>query len=255
MRLWTIGWRSTSASSGPVTTSTMELERLSASKSNSGASADPSDWVVHGEILFILIRCLTHLAADIETVFHSKRFGTVSMPGKIMEASRYLVCLLDATVWPSNGVMFNAAINMMGQVLSLSSANFAWVQCPVMQSQTSLPAVVKHQHALDNALLKCNLASGANVQVLFGKPDSTAQDTRATSQRILGVTHTNYYPDTPFNESSVIKHGVIGPLPLIKIADLLGYDETTRPGPSGRTEQPLQSHLNGFECFIFHIFS
>lgn len=156
-----------------------------------------------------------------------------------MEASRYLVCLLDATVWPANGSMFNAAINVMGQILSLSSAHYGWVQCPVVQSQTTLPAVVKHQHALDLALLKNNMAFGTNIQLLFAKPDSTAQDTRSTAQRALGVTHTNY-SDTPFNESSAIKDGVVGPLPLIKIADLLGYDETTRPGPSGRTEQLLE---------------
>lgn len=140
----------------------------------------------------------------------------------------------------------------MSQVLTMSSTYFGWVQCPVLQSQTTLPALVKHQHILDNSLLKNSLNFGSNIGLVFTKPESTARDSRNPTQQIRGCTHSNFNNETPFSESAAVKTGLVGPLPLIKIADLIGFDDATRPGPSQRTEQQLIEYFGqNFSCCKF----
>lgn len=163
------------------------------------------------------------------------------------------MCLIDTTVWPANGSRLNAAIVAMSQVLAMSSTYFGWVQCPVLQSQTTLAALVKHQHILDNSLLKNSLNFGPNIGLVFTKPESTARDSRMPTQQIRGCTHSNFNNvSTPFSESAAVKTGLVGPLPLIKIADLVGFDDATRPGPSQRTEQQLIEYFGqNFSCCKF----
>lgn len=151
---------------------------------------------------------------------------------------RIVVCLVDLTVWPSNSMFLQNAITVLSSILAMSSNHFAWVQCPLIQSQTSLPALIKHQHMLDNLLLKNSLEFSLNIQLLFRKPDSTSRDSRQLSQRVLCVTHTNF-ENGIHRQSTAISGGYVGPLPLVKLADMLGFDEVAKPGPSLRTEQQL----------------
>lgn len=109
---------------------------------------------------------------------------------------------------------------------------------------------MKHQHILDNSLLKNSLNFGFNVGLVFTKPESTSRDARVPTQPIRACTHSNFNNDTPFAESNAVKTGLVGPLPLIKIADLMGFDDATRPGPSQRTEQQLTEYFGqDFSCF------
>lgn len=152
---------------------------------------------------------------------------------------RIVVCLVDLTVWPSNSAFMQNALSTLSSILAMSSNHFAWVQCPLIQSQTSLPALVKHQHMLDNLLLKNGLEFSPNIQLLFRKPDSTSRDGRQLAQRVLGVTHSNFENGCIHRQSNAISAGYVGPLPLVKLTDMLGFDEVAKPGPSPRTEQQL----------------
>ena len=89
-----------------------------------------------------------------------------------------------------------------------------------------------------------------NIGLVFTKPESTARDSRMPTQQIRGCTHSNFNNvSTPFSESAAVKTGLVGPLPLIKIADLVGFDDATRPGPSQRTEQQLIEYFGqNFSC-------
>ncbi len=59
---------------------------------------------------------------------------------------------------------------------------------------------------------------------------------RQLSQRVLGVTHSNFESGV-HRQSTAITAGYVGPLPLIKMSDMVGFDDMSKPGPSQRTEQ------------------
>ena len=151
---------------------------------------------------------------------------------------RYLIVSLDATVWPANSNYLADAVSNLSSVLALSSTHVGIVQYPVYQSQTNQMTLVKHRHTLDNLLLKAGLTAYHPLLFLYDKPDSTARDGRPMSQMAMGVFHGNF-DSCAFMDSSAIKLGKLGPVPLIRIADLLGFDEVRRPGASARVEQKI----------------
>ena len=130
------------------------------------------------------------------------------------------------------------AVSNLSAVLALSSTHVGIVQYPVYQSQTNQMTLVKHRHTLDNLLLKAGLTAYHPVLFLYEKPDSTARDGRSLSQMAMAVFHGNF-DSCAFMESGAIKEGKLGPVPLIRIADLLGFDDVRRPGASARVEQKL----------------
>ena len=109
---------------------------------------------------------------------------------------------------------------------------------PVFQSQTSEAALLKHRQQLDNALLKGGLSVINPVQILYEKPQSTARDARSLFQLCLATFH-SHFTKHAFQQSQAVKEGKMGPAPLIKMGDLLGYDSETKPGASARVEQSL----------------
>jgi len=50
------------------------------------------------------------------------------------------------------------------------------------------------------------------------------------------VFHANFQ-DPLFLQSSAVREGKLGPCPLARVADFVGYDEDVRPGPGARVEQ------------------
>ncbi|CAL1145066.1 unnamed protein product [Cladocopium goreaui] len=153
-----------------------------------------------------------------------------------ISGQQYLIVSLDATVWPANSNYLADAVSNLSSVLALSSTHVGIVQYPVYQSQTNQMTLVKHRHTLDNLLLKAGLTAYHPLLFLYDKPDSTARDGRPMSQMAMGVFHGNF-DSCAFMDSSAIKLGKLGPVPLIRIADLLGFDEVRRPGASARVEQ------------------
>ena len=107
---------------------------------------------------------------------------------------------------------------------------------PVFQSQTSEPAVLKHKQQLENALLKGNLTVMNLIQILYSKPESTARDSRSLYQLCVASFHT-HYSDHAFAQCLPVREGKLGPVPLIKFADYVGYDGDNKPGASARVEQ------------------
>lgn len=152
---------------------------------------------------------------------------------------RYVVCFFDAAVFPANATYVAQAIKMLAAILSMSQNNMGFVMFPVYQSQTSESAMVKHRHQLEMSFLKAGLSLIHPVQVLYTKPNCTARDARALAQQGLATFHTHFGEHT-FAASNAVKTGTVGPCPLLKISDFLGYDgETVKPGASARVEQTL----------------
>ena len=141
-------------------------------------------------------------------------------------------------MWPANSNYLNEAVSHMATVLAMSSSHIGFVQYPVIKSQTNQTTLVKHRHALDLLLLKAGLTAYHMVQIAYDKPDSSARDTRCLPQLAMVVFHANF-DACDFMESRAVKEGRFGPVPLIRVADMIGFDEARRPAPSARTEQML----------------
>ena len=162
---------------------------------------------------------------------------------------RYVVCSLDFTVWPADGVYVQNSLSALSAIAAMSESHVGIVQYPVLQSQTSRAALMKHKHMLENNLLKNGLTSTHCVQILYHKPDSSQRDQRALNQLALAVFH-EHFEAPAFTESKAVREGKCGPCPLLPITQFIGYDEACKLGASARVEQSL-----GFQSSRLPIFS
>ncbi|CAK9091359.1 FO synthase subunit 1 [Durusdinium trenchii] len=165
---------------------------------------------------------------------------------------QYIICTVDTTVFPANASYIAAALKNFCTFLSMGSTTVGFVLFPVYQSQTSEQALVKHRHQLELALLKGGLSVINSVQVLYTKPESGASDKRALAQPAMATFH-SHFSDHAFLKSKPVRTGTLGPVPLIKFSELLGFDDVSKPGASARVEQKgvpcheemIQSLLDG----------
>lgn len=158
-------------------------------------------------------------------------------------APRYTICTLDCTVFPANASYLAAALKVFTTLMSMGSTMIGVVFLPLLQSQTVEAAVVKHRQQLDNALLKGGLTVSNQFQLLYSKPDSTSRDSRSLFQLCVATFHT-HFPQHAFQQSTPVKTGKLGPAPLAKLSDFVGYDSDTRPSPSARVEQRFGVHFH-----------
>ncbi|CAK9036023.1 unnamed protein product [Durusdinium trenchii] len=153
------------------------------------------------------------------------------------KGEEYLICVMDFTVFPANASYVAAALKTFAALLSMTSNAVGLVMYPVWQTQTSESALVKHRQLLDNAFLKAGLSMKNLVQLLYTKPDSPARDARSLSQLGLATFH-SHFDSHAFANCKPVREGKLGPCPLIKISEFVGYDlEVSKPGASARVEQ------------------
>ena len=152
-------------------------------------------------------------------------------------ALRYVVAGLDVTVFPANADRVKSAFSILGAVCAMSGSHCGWVMMPVHQAQTAQTALMKHRRSIEDALVKASMNLTNEAAILFQKPEGT-HDNRLMSQQARVVLHSNYVTGSPFNECDAVQNARVGPCPLIKITDFIGYDpESQRPGASARVEQ------------------
>ena len=152
---------------------------------------------------------------------------------------------MDMTVYPADAVYVKNAFNVLGSVASVSPNHADFIMLPVFQRQTTEVARIKHRRAIEDALLKSNLMCGQEFAVLFNKPDSSANDGRPMAQVCLLPLHSGY-GNSPWATVDALQSGRLGPFPLIRVSDMLGYDEVTKPSASARVEQKI-----GFQWSVF----
>ena len=119
---------------------------------------------------------------------------------------------------------FSLVAHYGGQTLGL-------IQLPLMHSNTSLNACVKHRRALEESLLAKRIDFGASLTLHFSKPtDSSGNDRRKCGQQVLVCS------SDPEKLQWTVP-AVIGPHPLVKISDMIGWDSENKPSPGARVEQ------------------
>ncbi|CAK9097476.1 FO synthase subunit 1 [Durusdinium trenchii] len=141
------------------------------------------------------------------------------------------------TLYPAFAAYVKNAFQILGSVTAMSPGHCGFIMLPVFQKQTTDVARIKHRRAIEDFLIKGSMSYGQEVAVLYNKPDSGPRDGRPMSQVCVLTWHTSYKDSSPWSESDAMTSGRIGPYPLIRISDMVGYDEATRPSASARVEQ------------------
>lgn len=102
------------------------------------------------------------------------------------------------------------------------------------------------------------LSAGLNVLQLvtlnFDKTGLPAGDKREPWHPCLYVT-ANAHDNHAWDVCAASVQRAIGPCPLIRVSDMVGFDADNRPGASARVEQFLAGILNMFFFGCFFIFS
>ena len=98
---------------------------------------------------------------------------------------------------------------------------------------------MKHSRKVEDTLWKASLDISQRVTLLFSK-ESTRQgsDKRALTQGCISPFATK---NCKWQDSDAHQTGVLGPLPILKVSEMVGYDPDTgmRPGAAARVEQML----------------
>lgn len=145
---------------------------------------------------------------------------------------RYALAILDATVYPANATTLRSALGTMTTVLNLSQNNIAHVMMPVTQSNTTSNALVKHWRIIEDSFIASGLDVTQKVGLHLQKPTEAAgNDRRGGLQTCIAVAGGRVCAWEP--------PVVIGPLTLVKVSDMIGYSEESRPGATARAEQIL----------------
>ena len=144
---------------------------------------------------------------------------------------------LDATLWPSNSTYLSAAIQTACAITNMSENNVCHTQLPQLQSSIGNQTAHNHRRSLEDQLQTHKL-DVTNVTILrFDKPDSQRNDNRKASQPCIAAVSTNF-KTCGFSPSDVLQTSTIGPVPLIKTSQMLGYDQEAGSMSAGlRTEQ------------------
>lgn len=147
---------------------------------------------------------------------------------------RYCLALMDTTVFPSNAKALTNSIQCMSTILAMSNKHLGHVQLPIAQASANTTALISHRRKLEDGLVGCRLDTASSVVLQFAKPsDSTASDRRGGIQ--------NGYVLAQDPKACLWEYPqVIGPLSLVRVSDMLGYDPDSRPSPSARAEQKLK---------------
>ena len=145
---------------------------------------------------------------------------------------RYTLSFLDATVFTAHASLFKVALSSLSTVVNLGSHNVGHVQLPIPHSNTSPTALIKHRRILEEHFLSSHLDFTHSVAVYVTKPpDAPASDKRGGIHPALSIfSGTQRTPIwTPPD--------MVGPVSLIRVSDMVGYDPESRPGATARIEQ------------------
>ena len=97
----------------------------------------------------------------------------------------------------------------------------------------------KHSRRVEDVLWKANLDIAQRVTLLFSKESSRqGSDKRPLTQTCISPFASK---NCKWQDSEAHQTGVLGPLPILRVSEMVGYDPDSgmRPGAAARMEQTL----------------
>ena len=120
---------------------------------------------------------------------------------------------------------------------------------PVHHGQTVATALLKHTRHLQDSCLTAGLDITNQVSIYF---DQNSQQHQGDKRRLMHPCHflsSTSHENCFWMDSAPVQTGIIGPCRLIRVQDMIGYDQDTRPGAAARLEQMLARVLTRFNFF------
>lgn len=145
--------------------------------------------------------------------------------------SRYILALIDCTIFPANATLLKNVIACAGLLLAMGPHVCGHLALPVPHTNTTCDAVLKHKRLIEDWILQQKVDLSQEVALHFSK-DQHGNDRRRGIQTCFSL-----MCDVRRNLWSAPE--VVGPLPRMKIGEMMGYDPDSRPGVAARTEQRL----------------
>lgn len=173
---------------------------------------------------------------------------------------RFVMAGMDCCVWPANSSYLENCLQTFRSILTMSPLHAGHMQLPISQQQTANTALLKHRTRLQHFLLESKLDPTNEITLIFDKsglqsdgPGANSKDKRKATHPCHLVT-ADCHPSNSWMSSAVPEAGTIGPCPLIRCSDMLGYDPDCRPGPAARIEQSLACNIfhSTRGCFVFN---
>ena len=162
---------------------------------------------------------------------------------------RLVLAVLDCTLWPSDASYLKQALHTFTAIINMAGRhNAGLVYVPVLTSASTQKTVLNHRRLLEDALGTQGLDVLNVCSLAFIKQGSHASDKRKSLHHVLFVTSTAEQSQNIWTGSNAWNSQNIGPVPLIRVSDMLGYDSDARPGPSQRVEQNLVR--NSLPCIV-----
>ena len=90
---------------------------------------------------------------------------------------------------------------------------------------------------MEDCLKKHRMDVTTSIALTFDKTNSHSNDKRSAIHQCLFVTALDHEQSNSWATCAAVGKGVIGPCPLIRVTDMLGFDPENRLGASYRTEQ------------------
>ena len=152
---------------------------------------------------------------------------------------RFGIAALDCCIWPSAAAYVTNCIETFCNVLAMTPNNVGHCQTPVHHTQTKVEAWVKHKRILEDSIHAANMDITTTISLHFDKSNMHANDKRATHHPCLFVTSDAHQQENHWSNCGVVTNGGVGPCPIIRVSDMIGFDPDNRFGPAARTEQIL----------------
>ena len=152
-----------------------------------------------------------------------------------------MLVILDFTRWPNDASYVQGCLQALNGTLSMSPTHSAALMTyPLLHEQTTPSTIVKNRRKLEDFCLLSQLDVMGQVMISYAKPPGTsAADKRSRVQTALFLTSTVCQDENPWLQSEAFKLQMLKDIPLIRVSDMVGYDEACRPSPAARVEQTL----------------
>ena len=157
--------------------------------------------------------------------------------GKHLSLPRYTLGFMDATVFQAHSSLLKASMSALSTICNLKPQNIGHLQLPVPHSNTTPPALTKHRRILEDHFNGAKLDTSHIVGVYVTRPaDAPTSDKRQGIHPAIALcSDPKCSPWTPPD--------MIGPIPLVRVSEMVGYDPDSRPGATARVEQSLSCNM------------
>lgn len=158
-----------------------------------------------------------------------------------MNTVRLVLALMDCTAWPNDSAYLQGCLQAFNGILSMGPTNSCGlVLSPLEHAQTTDKTILKNRRKLEDFFVASQLDAMRQAAIQYAKAAGAfSSDRRKELQMTWFVTTETCQDENVWTGSQVFKSQMFKEIPLIRVADMLGYDETVRPSPVARIEQTL----------------